>query len=463
MSGVGKGGAPVVAIVGRPNVGKSTLFNRFLGLRHAIVDDQPGVTRDRHAAVAEWSGRRFTLVDTGGLVPESMEALARQVNLQIRAAVEEADVCLLIVDGRAGITATDRDVATLLRESGRPTLLVVNKADNQEQARRLVWEFYELGLGDPHPVSALTGMGSGDLLDGVLAVLPPEAAPSEDLEEITIAVIGKPNVGKSSFLNRLLGEERLIVSPEAGTTRDAIDTALSYDGRTYRLVDTAGIRRHSALEEGLEYYTYLRAVRSLDRAQIAIVMLDASQPLSRQDLRILNLVEERGRGIVVCVNKWDLIEKDERTASQYEAAFRSQAATLAYAPLLTMSALTGQRVRRALDLSTEVWEEWRRKIPTPALNRVLHQATARVQPPQSRGRHSGRVVRILYGHQVETGPPLLLFYANDPRAVPEHYRRYLEHAIRDAFGFAGVPIRIEFRRASTRESRGVDAAGRGAE
>lgn len=449
---------PVVAIVGRPNVGKSTLFNRILGVRNAIVDDQPGVTRDRHSAVADWSGRRFTLVDTGGLVPESVEVLERQVNAQIRAAIEEADLCLFVVDGRAGITATDRDVATVLRESGRPTLLVVNKADNADLARRLVWEFYELGLGEPQAVSALSGIGSGDLLDAVVAELPERTVAPADPDEITIAVIGKPNVGKSSFLNRLLGEERFIVSPEAGTTRDAIDTTLAYEGLRLRLVDTAGIRRHAAIEVGLEYYTYLRAVRSLERAQIAIVMLDASQPLSRQDLRILNLVEERGRGIVVCVNKWDLIEKDDRTAAGYEAAFRAQAATLAYAPLVTISAKTGQRVRRALDVAIEVWEEWRRKVPTPALNRALHQATARVQPPQSKGRRTGRVVRILYGHQVETGPPLILFYTNDPKAVPEHYRRYLEHALRDAFGFAGVPLRIQFRQASPQTRQRADPA-----
>ncbi|CAN5311935.1 MAG: ribosome biogenesis GTPase Der [Gemmatimonadetes bacterium] len=453
---------PVVAIVGRPNVGKSTLFNRILGVRNAIVDDQPGVTRDRHSAVADWSGRRFTLVDTGGLVPESVEALERQVNAQIRAAIEEADLCLFVVDGRAGITATDRDVATVLRESGRATLLVVNKADNADLARRLVWEFYELGLGEPQAVSALSGLGSGDLLETVVAELPERTAAPVDPDEITIAVIGKPNVGKSSFLNRLLGEERFIVSPEAGTTRDAIDTTLAYEGLRLRLVDTAGIRRHAAIEVGLEYYTYLRAVRSLERAQIAIVMLDASQPLSRQDLRILNLVEERGRGIVVCVNKWDLIEKNDRTAAGYEAAFRAQAATLAYAPLVTISAKTGQRVRRALDVAIEVWEEWRRKVPTPALNRALHQATARVQPPQSKGRRTGRVVRILYGHQVETGPPLILFYTNDPKAVPEHYRRYLEHALRDAFGFAGVPLRIQFRQASPQTRQRVDPASQGA-
>ncbi|HUP00101.1 MAG TPA: ribosome biogenesis GTPase Der [Gemmatimonadota bacterium] len=449
---------PIVGIIGRPNVGKSTLFNRIIGAQQAIVDDEPGVTRDRHAAVAEWGGRRFTLVDTGGLVPESEEALEKQVNAQIRAAVEEADLCLLVVDGRAGITATDRDVAVMLRESGREAILVVNKADNLEQARRLVWEFYELGLGDPHPVSALNGTGSGDLLDAIVAGLPAGVDTVAHPDEITITVIGKPNVGKSSLLNRLVGAERFIVSPDAGTTRDAIDTMLAYEGRRLRLVDTAGIRRHAVLKEGLEYYTYLRAVRSLERAQIAIVVLDASQPLSRQDLRILNLVEERRRGIVVCLNKWDLVEKDERTAAQYEAAFRAQARTLAYAPIVTISAKTGQRVQRALEAAIKVWEEWHRKVPTPALNRVLHAATAKVQPPQSRGRRAGRIVRILYGHQVETGPPLVLFYSNEPQAVPEHYRRYLERALRDAFGFAGVPLRIYFRQASPKSRERVDAA-----
>lgn len=449
---------PVVAIVGRPNVGKSTLFNRILGARHAIVDDRPGVTRDRHAAEAEWAGRRFTIVDTGGLVPESQEALARSVNAQIHAAIEQADVCLLVVDGRDGITATDRDVASLLRESGRPTLLAVNKADNVEQARRLVWEFFELGLGDPIPVSALAGTGSGDLLDRVVARLPDVAEePADDPDAITVAVVGKPNVGKSSFLNRLLGEERFIVSPEAGTTRDSVDTTLEYGGHRFRLVDTAGIRRHAALEEGLEYYTYLRAVRSVERAQIVIVMLDASEPLTRQDIRILNLVETRRRGIVVCVNKWDLIEKDERTAAGYERTFREAVPSLAFAPLVTLSAKSGQRVQRALDVVVEVWKEWGKRVPTPELNRVLHQATARVQPPQSKGKRTGRIVRILYGHQVETGPPLLVFHSNEPKAVPETYRRYLERSIRAAFGFTGVPLRILFRGASAKSRARAEA------
>lgn len=442
---------PVVAIVGRPNVGKSTLFNRVVGGRHAIVDDRPGVTRDRHAVEADWAGRRFTLVDTGGLLPESEEELAPQINAQIRAAIEEADLCLLVVDGREGITATDREAATLLRQSGRPTLLVVNKADNARLAERLPWEFYELGLGEPLPVSATSGLGTGDVLDAVVAALPEErGTEGEDPDTITVAVVGKPNVGKSSLINRLLGEERFIVSPVAGTTRDAIDTVLTWRDRRFRLVDTAGIRRHARLEEGLEYYTYLRAVRAVERAQVAIVVLDASEPLSRQDLRILNLVEERRRGIVVCINKWDLVEKDEGTAAAYEATFREQARSLEWAPIVTISAKTGQRVHRALEAAETVWEEWHKRVPTPALVRVLHAATEKVQPPQSKGKRRSRVVRVLYGHQAETGPPLFLFYANEPKAVPEHYRRYLEHAIRDAFGFAGVPLRIFFRAADAR-------------
>lgn len=452
---------PVVAIVGRPNVGKSTLFNRFLGARDAIVHDQPGVTRDRHAADAEWAGRRFTLVDTGGLIPESQEEIARRVNAQIYAAIEQADVCLLVVDGRTGVTPVDQEMAQLLRESGRPTILVVNKADNAAMGERMRWEFFELGLGEPQPVSALSGIRSGDLLDAVVAALPPETIDvPADPEEITITVIGKPNVGKSSFLNRLLGEERFIVSPVAGTTRDAIDTTFTWQERKFRLVDTAGIRRHAALEEGLEYYTYLRAVRSLDRAQVAIVMLDASEPLSRQDLRILNLAEERRRGIVVCVNKWDLIEKDERTAAGYEAAFRAQARSLAWAPIVTISAATGQRVTRALEVAEDVWKQWHRRIGTPEVNRMLHAATAKVQPPQSKGKRGAKVVRVLYGYQAETVPPLFLFYANEPQAIPEHYRRYLENELRATFGFAGVPLRIFFRQSSSRSRQHADPAGR---
>ncbi|MBW3660651.1 MAG: ribosome biogenesis GTPase Der [Gemmatimonadetes bacterium] len=448
----------VVAIVGRPNVGKSTLFNRIVGTQDAIVDDRPGVTRDRHASIAEWAGRRFTLVDTGGLLPEGREELAPQINAQIRAAIEEADLCLLVVDAREGVTATDREGAEMLRRSGRPTLLVVNKADNLKTATTAVHEFWELGLGEPHATSAATGLQSGDLLDAVVEALPPEPlAEPEEPDTITVAVIGKPNVGKSSLLNRVLGEERFIVSPIAGTTRDAIDTRLEWEGRKYRLVDTAGIRRHAKLVSGLEYYTYLRAVRALDRAQIAVVVLDASEPLSRQDLRILNLAEERRRGIVVAINKWDLIEKDERTAAAYEATFRRQARSLEWAPIVTISAKTGQRVHRVLEVVEEVWREWNKRVATPELNRVLHQATERVQPPQSKSRRGSRVVRVLYGNQVETAPPLFLFFANEPKAVPEHYRRYLEHAIRDAFGFAGVPLRIFFRQAGARSRKRAGA------
>jgi len=444
---------PVVAIVGRPNVGKSTLFNRILGEQAAIVDDAPGITRDRHAAEAEWNGRRFTLVDTGGLMPEAEEELGRSVNQQIQAAVEQADLCLLVVDGRSGAAPVDREVAELLRTSGKAAILVVNKMDNAEMAKRLIWEFYELGLGDPLPASALSGTFTGDLLDAVVEALPPEVEAPDEPDVITVAVIGKPNVGKSSFLNRLIGEERFIVSPIAGTTRDAIDTRLEHEGRTFRLVDTAGIRRHASLTQGLEYYTYLRAVRALERAQIAIVMLDATQSLSRQDLRILNLAEERRRGIVVVVNKWDVVEKDERTAAHYEAAFRSQAPSLQWAPIVTISARSGQRVLRALELAEEVWREWHKRAPTPEVNRVLHQATGRVQPPQSRGRRTSRVVRILYGLQPETAPPLFVFFANEPEAIPVHYKRYLEAALREAFGFVGVPLRIAFRAARTKRRR----------
>lgn len=448
---------PVVAIVGRPNVGKSTLFNRIVGAQDAIVDDRPGVTRDRHSTVADWAGRRFTLVDTGGLLPEGEEELAPEINAQIRAAIEEADLCLLVVDAKDGVTAMDREAADLLRKSGRGTILVVNKADNRKAAQDAPLEFWELGLGEPFATSAATGLQSGDLLDAVVDALPEAEEAPEDPETITVAVVGKPNVGKSSLLNRLLGEERFIVSPVAGTTRDATDTMLEWEGRKFRLVDTAGIRRHAHMESGIEYYTYLRAVRALDRAQIAVVVLDATEPLSRQDLRILNLAEERRRGIVIAINKWDLVEKDERTVAAYEATFRAQARSLEWAPIVTISAKTGQRAHRVIETVERVWMEWHKRVPTPGLNSALHEATERVQPPQSKGRGGRRVVRILYGNQVETAPPLFLFFSNEPKAVPEHYRRYLEHAVRDAFGFDGVPLRIFFRDAGGRNRRKTGA------
>jgi GTP-binding protein len=431
---------PLVAIVGRPNVGKSTLFNRILGRRTAIVDDRPGVTRDRLAATADWAGRAFQLVDTGGLVPGTREELERQVAHQVEAAIRAADVILFVVDAQTGTTAADLEIAGRLRRENRRVLLVANKVDRPDDTAAAA-EFHSLGLGEPHAVSAAQGLGSGDLLDRVVERLPSPASAAEGPAALRVAVLGKPNVGKSSFVNRLLGEERVIVSPVAGTTRDAVDTALAWAGRPVVLVDTAGLRRSSSREPGIEYYTYLRTVAALERADVAVVLLAADEPLARQDLRVLNLAEERGKGIVAAVNKWDLAEAETGTAEAYARAFRAAAPTLSFVPLVFVSAKTGRRVDKALDTALRVGEARRTRVPTAEVNRVLRDLVDRVPPPVRRGRN----VRILYGNQVAVEPPTFVLFASEADAVPDSYRRYLEAGMREAWEFEGVPLRFLLR------------------
>jgi GTP-binding protein len=444
--------APLVAIVGRPNVGKSTLFNRILGKRTAIVDDQPGVTRDRIMASADWNGRDFQLVDTGGLVPGTREALEREVAHQVEAAIASANVILFVTDATTGITTIDEQIAKRLRHESLKVLLVVNKVDRPDDSASSA-EFHALGLGDPHALSAIQGTGSGDLLDRIVELLP-ESETGEAASAIRIAVLGKPNVGKSSFVNRLLGEERVIVSPEAGTTRDAIDTRLHWGEREIVLVDTAGLRKTSARESGIEYYTYLRTISALERADVAVVLLGADEALTRQDLRILNLAEEQGKGIVAAVNKWDRVETETGTAEAYERALRSMAPSLDFVPLIFISALSGKRVQRSLELACRVGDERRRRIPTPEVNRVLKELVEHYPPPI----HRGRGVRLLYANQVATEPPLFVVFTNEPKSVTDSYRRYLAKGMREAWGFEGVPLRFVYRldagRRAERESRG---------
>ncbi|HEU5303687.1 MAG TPA: ribosome biogenesis GTPase Der [Gemmatimonadales bacterium] len=436
---------PTVAIVGRPNVGKSTLFNRILGGRPAIVSERPGTTRDRHFGDAEWQGRRFWVVDTGGLVPESGDSMDRAIRRQVEFALAEADVVLFVVDGREGVNPLDRAIAERLRKAGRPVLLAVNKLDNLEHSTEQ-YGFYSLGFGDPVGVSAAVGKGSGDLLDAVVERLPPYD-PAEAEETIDVAVVGRPNVGKSSLVNRLLGEERVVVAPQAGTTRDAVDSILRFRGKTLNFIDTAGLRRRSKVEDDLEFYSSLRTERAIERAQVAVLVVDATVGLHNQDLRIATQAWEQGTGLIVVVNKWDLVaEKDANTARQGQDALIAKAPFLRYVPFLYVSALTGQRVRKILDLILEVAAGRELRVPTAEVNKVLANLIERNAPPQK----PGEEVKLLYASQIGTAPPTLAIVSNRPEEVPESYQRYLAHGFREAWPFTGSPLRLKFTRRGSR-------------
>ena len=430
---------PTVAIVGRPNVGKSTLFNRIMGGRPAIVSEQPGTTRDRHFGDADWQGRRFWVVDTGGLLPESEDSMDRAIRRQVEFALDESDVVVFMVDGREGLNPVDRAIADRLRKAGRPVLLAVNKLDNLEQSTEQ-YGFYSLGFGDPVGVSAAIGKGSGDLLDAIVERLPPHD-PAEDEETINIAVVGRPNVGKSSVVNRLLGEERHVVAAEAGTTRDAIDSVLRFQGKTLNFIDTAGLRRKAKVEDDLEFYSTLRTERAIERAQVAVLVVDAAVGLHNQDLRIATQAWEEGAGLVILVNKWDLIEeKDANTARQGQEALVAKAPFLRHVPFLYVSALTGQRVRKVLDLILEVATDRERRVPTAEVNKVLAALIERNAPPQK----PGEEVKLLYASQIATAPPTLAIVSNRPDEVPEAYQRYLANGFREAWPFTGSPLRLKF-------------------
>ncbi|MEX0935487.1 MAG: ribosome biogenesis GTPase Der [Gemmatimonadota bacterium] len=435
---------PVVAVVGRPNVGKSTFFNRVLGERAAIVDDRPGVTRDRNFAHADWAGREFFLVDTGGVIEGSDEPLDRLVRGQVLTAIAEADLILFMVDGKAGVHPLDERLADLVRDSRRPMLLVVNKMDNlpRDPAHH---DFWRLGLGEPVPVSAISGKGSGDLLDLVVERLPePEGAPDGE-DDLRIAVLGKPNVGKSSFVNRLFGEERMVVSEVPGTTRDPVDSMMQYHGQRLIFVDTAGLRRQSRVRESVEYYSALRTERVIREADVCLVLVDAAEGATQQDIKIMERAWEAGCGLVLAVNKWDLVgDKVTDTAPAFQKALALRAPFLAGVPVLFMSALTGQRVRRTLDLLLEVASERHRRVPTPEVNDVLEKLVRRQPPPHSRG----RAVKLRYATQADAVPPTFVVFSNLPREVPAHYVRYLQNEFRRTWGFQGVPIRIRLRQST---------------
>jgi GTP-binding protein len=432
---------PTVAIIGRPNVGKSTLFNRLIGRREAIVDPRPGVTRDRNFATADWNGRRFWLVDTGGLVPGASDALNRAIRTQVEAAVAEGDVLLFVVDVETGVHPADLEIAQYLRTARRPVLVVANKADQiPDDPRHLV--FYELGLGDPFPVSATIGKSSGDLLDRVTEMLPASGA-VEDEEAVYVAVVGRPNVGKSSLVNRLLGKERLVVAAEPGTTRDAIDTALLFEKQKIVFIDTAGLRKRSKVEDDVEFYATLRTARAIERADVCVLVVDAKDGMHVQDLRIIGDAWERGAGVIVAVNKWDLIEdKDSNTAVRGEQELADRAPFLNFIPFLYVSAKTGQRVTNLFELILTVADERRKRVPTAEVNRVLETLVSRQQPPQP----VGESVRLFYASQIGTAPPRFAIVANRPDAIPESYARYLVNGFREAWAFTGAPVNVKFRR-----------------
>ncbi|MBI3182311.1 MAG: ribosome biogenesis GTPase Der [Myxococcales bacterium] len=430
---------PVVAIVGRPNVGKSTLFNRLAGRRLALVENVPGVTRDRNYADAEWGGRTFTLVDTGGFIPAEREVLQREVREQAQAAVEEADLILFVVDGRAGLTATDQEVADFLRRGGKRVFLAVNKVDTEKVRDAAVADFYRLGLGELFDVSAEHGRGLTELVDGLLGALPPAEEEEERGEAIRLAVVGRPNVGKSTLVNALLGEQRLITSAVAGTTRDAIDAELSFEGRRFVLTDTAGIRRKSTIAHRLEQYAVLRALKAIERSDVAALVLDATEPAVDQDARIASLAEEKGRALVLVVNKWDLV-RDRVREEDFRAGLKRRLPFVAWAPVVFISALEGQRVQKLLELAARLNDQTAFRAPTPRLNRLLEHVSEEHPAPFAKGRR----IRLYYAAQVGASPPTFAFVCNLPQQVPQQYKRYLEHQLRDAFELK-VPIRLLFR------------------
>jgi GTP-binding protein len=430
---------PTVAIVGRPNVGKSTLFNRILGGRPAIVSERPGTTRDRHFGDAEWQGRRFWLVDTGGLVPESHDSMDRAIRQQVEFALAESEVVVFLVDGKDGVHPVDQAIAERLRRARAAVVLAVNKLDDLERSTAQL-DFYELGFGDPLGVSAAIGKGSGDLLDAVVERLPPyDRAESEDT--IGVAIVGRPNVGKSSLVNRLLGEERHVVAAEPGTTRDATDSLLRYRDRNLNFIDTAGLRRKAKVQDDLEFYSTLRTERAVERAEVCVLVVDATLGLHNQDLRIATEAWDRGCGLVIAVNKWDLVEeKDTNTAHRGQQEVIAKAPFLRHVPFVYLSALTGQRARNVLDHILEVAEAREQRVPTAEVNRVLASLLERSGPPQK----PGEEVKLLYASQIGTAPPTFAIVSNRPLDVPESYQRYLANGFRESWPFTGSPLRLKF-------------------
>ncbi|MBR3640456.1 MAG: ribosome biogenesis GTPase Der [Oscillibacter sp.] len=436
---------PIVAIVGRPNVGKSMLFNKLIGQRLSIVEDTPGVTRDRIYGTCEWCGRKFTLIDTGGIEPRTDDKILSFMREQAEIAIENATVIVFLCDIKTGMTASDQEVASMLQRCGKPVILAVNKVDQGDSPD--IYEFYNLGLGDPIAVSAIHGHGTGDLLDACLANFPGEDEEEEEDDAIAVAVIGKPNAGKSSLVNRILGEERVIVSDVAGTTRDAIDSRFTNEKGTFVFIDTAGIRRKSKVEENVERYSVLRATMAIERADVCLIMIDATEGVTEQDTKVAGLAHEAGKASIIVVNKWDLVEKDGKTMDHMRADVRNALAFMTYAPIHFVSAKTGQRVEKLFDLIDCAANQAAFRVTTGMLNSVLEDAQTRVQPPTDKGRR----LKIYYMTQVGVKPPHFVIFCNDARLFHFSYQRYIENCIRSTFGLEGTPIRISIRQKGDKE------------
>ncbi len=432
---------PVVAIVGRPNVGKSTLFNALAGGRIAIVKDTPGVTRDRIYADVSWLDKEFTLIDTGGIEPDSKDVILSQMREQAQIAIDTADVIVFITDVRQGLVDADSKVADMLRRSCKPVVLTVNKVDSFEKFMPDVYEFYNLGIGDPVPISASSRLGIGELLDAVIAHFPEGSAGEAEDERPRVAIVGKPNVGKSSIINKLVGEERVIVSDIAGTTRDAIDTSVMHDGREYVFIDTAGLRRKSKVKEELERYSIIRTVTAVERADVVLMVIDAAEGVTEQDAKIAGIAHDRGKGVIIVVNKWDAIEKDDRTMRGYESDIRQILSFMPYAEIMYVSAKTGQRLVKLFDMVDMVIANQTMRVATGVLNEIMTEAVAMQQPPSDKGRR----LKLYYITQVAVKPPTFVIFVNDKRLMHFSYTRYLENKIREAFGFRGTSLKFFIR------------------
>ena len=431
---------PIVAIVGRPNVGKSTFFNKIVGHRVSIVEDTPGVTRDRIVADAEWTGTSFLMIDTGGIDPDTKDFILSQMRAQAEAAMDTADVILFMVDGRSGLMPEDRDVAALLRRKGKSVILVVNKVDTNKMPDNF-YDWYELGFGEPFPISSANQLGLGDLLDEVVAKFPESASEEDDSDRIKIAIIGKPNVGKSSIVNAFLGEERVIVSDVAGTTRDSIDTPFEKDGVQYVLIDTAGIRRRSKVTDDVERYSVIRAISSIERCDVALLIIDATEGVTEQDKKIAGLAHEAGKGIIVVVNKWDLVQKETNTMRDYEKEVKYELVFMNYAPVLFTSAIKGQRLDAVLEMANIVAQKRALRVSTGQLNNLIADAMLMNNPPSDKGKR----LKIYYTAQIGVKPPLFSFQVNSRELMHFSYARYLENKIRQGYGFEGTSIKFVFR------------------